>query len=520
MIHNFTRNRLRAVSFSKTALFDCVTEFVSPYGPVQTDQHLQLNYIANYLENSLGCRLFIIEDHYIDREYMDSFASYYAKCLRPYPNYCKRLHFFDKQFDLALVARFLSEATGKSKPEDQGTVASAQAINRSYLGFVVVRPQNQSFVGNSVLCPLPDADGRSMSCKRRYEVNLLGLNLRVDGLAFQQQDRAVSACASAALWSALHKTAFDEAIKIPSTVEITAGATRFSVEGGRSFPSTGLTIPQMCEAVRASGLEPELRNIRNDPALCRVLLHTYLRSRIPVIALLNIDGLGGHAVTVLGFREPGTQPTHGVPQLSQFRQIVSTRLRGSAIPECYVHDDRIGPYAHVIFTDSDETTKDGQKKPLTRVAIEYQWSSPPGRENAIVEGLLIPIYPKMRLSYDRIFKWMTALIEQLSASVPGLILQGDELETCFLRGRDYKNEYAARDLPLQDRFNFLALTSFPRWVGVARLFRGPVPVFDVLLDTTESDLGFPILGIVLLDKNALSLQAQLKAQPFLFPIFP
>jgi hypothetical protein len=303
-------------------------------------------------------------------------------------------------------------------------------------------------------------------------------------------------------------------------MEITTLATRFNVEVGRTFPSTGLTRSQMCEAIRATGLEAELLLVAESPSLCRAVLHAYLKSGIPVIALMAI-GRGNkkrrHAVTVVGYREPGTKtPKYKAKILATLKPANWVKLRGSAIPECYVHDDRIGPYAHIYFDD----VKSSSRISRTRVIMEYKWMPKVIKEKAEIEALLIPVYPKIRLKYQTILKSTYVLLLDLASIVPELISRDDELEIFFQRGRNYKNEFSSINLPVQDRLNFLNITSFPRWVGVSRVFRGTKEMFDLLFDTTESDLGFPVLGLVLRNSNLLPLRLELRKTKWLFPTFP
>ena len=61
---------------------------------------IQLSYLATYL-GRLGCRTVVAESHYIDRDYIADLSLFYARSLRPYPNFCHRLHFFSEPFDRA-----------------------------------------------------------------------------------------------------------------------------------------------------------------------------------------------------------------------------------------------------------------------------------------------------------------------------------------------------------------------------------------------------------------------------------
>ncbi len=131
-----------------------------------------------------------------------------------------------------------------------------------YLGFVVLRPIPTARLGRTVLAWYPDPHERTTprvtKPSRAYDCHIAGMTLRVNGIAWQQQDTDVSACATVALWSMLHSSAFDAHHAIPTTADITRYAHRTASLGSRVFPSDGLTVEQAGEAIKESGLEPEI----------------------------------------------------------------------------------------------------------------------------------------------------------------------------------------------------------------------------------------------------------------------
>src|SRR5690606_30754711 len=122
-----------------------------------------------------------------------------------------------------------------------------------------------------------------------------------------------SACATIGVWTMLHSSAFDDLHAIPTTSDITLAAHRNGSLGARVFPSQGLQLVQICEAIAASGFVPQIVNgdLRLDGAsqgqftreyFCGVVA-SLLRSGYPVLAVC--DRAGGtipHAVVLTGFR--------------------------------------------------------------------------------------------------------------------------------------------------------------------------------------------------------------------------
>ena len=291
-----------------------------------------------------------------------------------YPNYCQRLHFFSSEFDEEQWRDFVRRANDGGRDEVERLLAE------HYLGFMVVKPLPGSPIGRTVLRTFDrrasGGERREFPTIRRYKVNLTGLSLSVDGLAFQQQDRGVSACATTALWSALQRTAPLERLPSPTPAQITEAASRYRLPEGRSLPSEGLHFDQLCEAVRATGLAPVLLT-SISPREDQSNLATYLQSGLPVLLAIGPLGPGeGHAVCGVGLRlravQPATDPN------------ISYRDSATAIDQIYVHDDRLGPYASARLKS---TTFDNR----VVTTLELHWPDELPAEEWRLHGMLIPV---------------------------------------------------------------------------------------------------------------------------------
>ena len=99
---------------------------------------------------------------------------------------------------------------------------------------------------------------------KAFTATILGIPFKVESLAYIEQDRVIAACATSALWSAFQKTAYEFGYRIPTLYQITDLATMYSTTN-RPIPSSGLEDPQICQAIKGIGLEPEYLEIL-DPA--------------------------------------------------------------------------------------------------------------------------------------------------------------------------------------------------------------------------------------------------------------
>jgi hypothetical protein len=176
----------------------------------------QVKYLRCYLHD-LGARAVIVEPNYFDRDYLAEFEAFYATSSAGYPNICSRVHYFGAHVTRAVFAAAVGD-TGSAAERGK----ARELVEDSYLGHVILRPIPGAPIGRTVLKVYPDAAGRAagtprvMESAREYEAHVAGLTLRVSGLAWQQQDAAVGSCATVALWSMLHSSAFDDHHAIPT----------------------------------------------------------------------------------------------------------------------------------------------------------------------------------------------------------------------------------------------------------------------------------------------------------------
>ncbi len=289
-------------------------------------------YLRDYLRE-IGARTIVVESEYVDGDYLDDYASFYAKCFEKYPKTCKRLHFFATDTTESQFHDFISN---KADPE------TVRVFLEAYLGFVVARPLPRAIIGRTVLKTYPSASGRrNYPCTKTYKANLFGLELGVESLAYQEQDRALAACATVALWPCFQRDRDLFQSLAPTPAAITRSANRV-LEDARPFPSHGLKVEQICNAIAAVGLEPEVIEVKPGTPLVS-LLYGYLKLGAPVLLVVRIAGSGRHALTLTGFSlNPG-------PVLSSEGSApsISVPLVGRRIDEFYAHDDQVGPFSRL-----------------------------------------------------------------------------------------------------------------------------------------------------------------------------
>jgi hypothetical protein len=437
----------------------------------------QLRYLARYAK-SLGAKTVVREEHYIDRHYLDEFAQYYSRALRPVQNAVRRFHVFGESFSQEKFETWLAE----SGTAEGSRAEIEKALTGHYLGFVSVRPMSAVPIGRTVLRRLKGP--REIWAIGPQDVHLANLELHVEGLPFQQQDSAVGACATAALWSALSRVARLEGMRAPTPAEISEMAGSRVLTHGRVVPSSGLTMWQLAEAIRCAGFAPEAVSA-SKPEYFAIALHTYLLSGIPVVLGLE-RGSSGHAVTAAGFRCEG-------PPAKLLE--ASVPVRSASIKKLYVHDDRLGPYARAPLeafeVPNPLSIKAASIQGLALHLDDGPWSITAG---------LVPVYPKLRLSVrsllllaDLTSRWLDDMtVDALGSDAVHQL----SVEFFYKRSGAYLASLSGR--VAGDVATFMKTVALSRWCGVIRWHYADLAIAEFVFDTTDVVREGRSLGVELL----------------------
>ncbi|MES2154418.1 MAG: hypothetical protein V4510_04710 [bacterium] len=473
---------LRAVPFDPTTILDIVASHYKektgkevPH-PLRTRSRCagkrQLAAIIKHVA-SLDCRVIVIEDPYVDRDFLEDFSAYYGKAYRHYPRYCRRLHFFSHPVTEATFQDFL----------DKDEPTTADVLQSGYLGFTVLRPLPGTFIGRTCLRPGNDGANRFHSAfMRPYEVNLAGRQFRVDALAFQEQDRTVAACATSAVWTALHKAGLTFGVKVPTPSEITHLAMRDGPR--RALPSDGLTVPEISHAIRRSGLEVEIRDRVLD---LKALAHGYGQFGIPIILGLDLfqehgnsnRRLGMHAVTVTGFATTDKGPAG---------ESFSDRITGF-----YFHDDQAGPYCHGALTLRHEKHAETGED-LAFWVLDTDFPTARGKVVGVVQTVIIPVDDMIRIQYEDAERMAAAFRHVLLPVVPAGMFEW-EIRLCNV---NEARSVIGRKIPGPHRARFLQ-RNLPRFMWRVTARHQGQPTLDLVLDGTDIRRAFFVTDLIIYD---------------------
>jgi hypothetical protein len=471
-----TENEIHVEPFSAASFTDTVK---AVGGGIVTRQ---VKYLADYLQR-LKVATVVRETRYIDRHYMDEYALFYSRMLNPPKNTVTRFHFFEKRFDKGALMRWMTDAIRR---RDVAATIAKEAGR--YHGFCSIRPIPDSPVGRTVIARWPDSvKPREIYSIGSHAVHIGNLEFKVVGIPFQQQEAAVGACATASVWTALSRVTRHDGMRAPTPAEIAIAVEHPShvVHRAPLAPTTGLTVDQVLDAIKSFGFTPAVAS-GERPEIIALALHTYLLSGIPVVMILRGGGKA-HAVTAVGFQLSGSEH----PKLETH---VSTR--SMQLHKLYVHDDRVGPYARAWVTPYQ--VKNVKTMPDIE-GLRFEIEIDGLREPWVVEAIVAPIYPKIRMSIDSLLGVATAMQPMIEKAV-GSEAFGLRVDLRFDRSGDYLASLAGKVSPKKG-VDLVSRVAMSRWCAIVRWFVGDEPIVEFIYDTTDILRGNgadQLLGIVTL----------------------
>ncbi|ALE00382.1 MULTISPECIES: hypothetical protein [Pseudomonas syringae group] len=515
-------------SFEEATLAALIHE---PYGYDHADifDKPQITYIYNYLKSFMPeipkdkktVGSILLEHEYIDRDFLEDYSRFYLGRFGNDGYKCARLHFFNCDLTHKRLDALLAGDAGVelADDDDENAVKTVEQLQSHYLGFMVIKPLTRTFVGKTCLRVSGDRGDGKKKIDKPYDVNLFGIKLTINSIAFQEQDKVVAACATTAIWTALHSLPGRGVKDIKSCSEITTAALNFVDGSSNGFPNKELTNKQIQRTLDVEGLRYHNTNLeQSTQESFRDYLIAHIDSDLPVILTGTVYGVepnesgehvkAGHAITALGY---------------DFRDCSKW---------VYVHDDRLGPYARaeiVMVEDclgaaTPDTAKGRWGLAMSiREADATTWVKP--HEIIVPDISIIPADRKTRID----FKFAHGTAERIRDQVIGYL----EDEICPMLGIDvpavdYEVKLAsiarARDDVRQHRTNrnigdvlgtyTLDEERMIRWRkeklgfltgNLARLqwqidvHWNSEPAFRVFLDATDIPLGNAVSGIYILD---------------------
>ena len=458
---------IKVLPYSKDNLISALSNKVTSKNILLNKFHLK--YFLEYLgstDDGLQAKTIVIEDQYTSRSYLLDYSNYYSTCFADYEKLCKRVHFFSTKIN---EEDFFNRIFNNDK----------DFLQESYLGFIVVKPLPLAKVGATILKTYANTTtGRHFPATKRYEINLLGVSLYIDSLAFIEQDKVVGACASSALWSTFQKTSSLFQTSLPSPSDITKSAKNLFLKSGRIFPNEGLDYYQIGKAIESVGLVSELRNSKalKDNKWLKSFIYAYNKIGLPVLLGIEIQGVGLHLISIVGYREAATTPLTKIGK----KDVAKTpkkeiSIKANDITRFYAHDDQIGPFSRIGFS----TDK--------KFEIETSWVDKITGEkiNAAVHSVIVPLSHKIRITFEDIYTRIMFIDAVLYLIITSHEIVWDiylDLSTNYKRdvlNSSVDNKYKRK----------VSCQNYPKYVWLAKAYVGTECICEFIFDSTDIATG-------------------------------
>lgn len=451
----------------------------------------QVKNIIRSLEG-LGAKAIICEREYIDKDFSDDYANYYVQAFKDYRGSCARLHFFSQtltQEDFTLILT-------NDDPQESG----ATQLNHNYLGFMVIKPLPFTFLGRVCI------KSSLLGCvSRTYHANLFGIQLSIKSIAFQEQDRGVSACATTSVWSLLHALPDIHNKSIPSPSAITLAALGSPLQYINSFPNKGLNLQQITTALESLKLRQHSFSIsdfdEDESRFLRKFIECYVNSKIPVFLGAQI-----YKRASLKNGKPNIGSTYALH--GDHAVVVVGIIKNSSGYILIVHDDRIGPFIQLKLTSVKKnllkgyvSTRDGNRRSSTQ-----SWAFEIAGEDELLvpKAVLVATYSKKKIAATSIIETAKLLLDMYSNRKT--VSEEDRFFAKNLRSTSLL--YECHNLKIEylktkksNGIKCALVSHLPHFIWRIRYELFGEPIIDFLFDATDTPNGAPYLQYVTLDDD-------------------
>jgi len=245
--------------------------------PIYFQEPNRLEDIINHFKlNESDIFTVIIESDHVDRQYRDSYYSYFSQKYSSFERNCIRLVFFEGKVEL------------------KDFTADIDALQKRLIGTVVMRPLNVGNIGYTLLDPKKlDIEGYIQTCA--FKLMICGRKFIIKAFPYLSQDNETMTCAETALYNLIQyysEKYCEYRILMPSEILKTLEDSSYE----RVLPSHGVDDIFMAKVLQAGHFYPRLYLYNMEEDQCfEDIFYSYIESGIPFIF-----GLPQHAVICIG----------------------------------------------------------------------------------------------------------------------------------------------------------------------------------------------------------------------------
>ncbi len=246
----------------------------------------------------------------------------------------------------------------------------------------------------------------------------------------------------------------------------------------------------MAQAIKRIGLEPYFVDVSRelDSHVIKSTIYGYLKGKVPIILIGSLhhfnsgEFLGLHAITITGFNLPSQEQ----------RPFGETRflLEASQIDKIYAHDDQVGPFSRMPFSENGIEIELDNGNKISRDCLRTSNGDTSGNQAGrkfVPQYLLIPLKETIRLTmwqvHSMVLEFDNSLEQIKNAYFHKLVALRFSWQLYLTNVRDYKTDLLYNS-DISAKQDFLT-RPLPEFIWVAAIFLNNIKVVDLLFDTTE-----------------------------------
>jgi hypothetical protein len=454
-------------------------------------------FINGYLDK-LNCKYLVMETDYVSETYSQEFEYYYSSEFKNISKFTSRIHFFSEIDELKKID-FVNFC-----------MCSKKSVQKSYIGYIVVKPVANSFWGVTMLKQYEKSKKRWFNSTIKDNVFIANFKLSIKTLPFQPQDSTLSECATTSLWSNLyyaHKSFRLPYLSVASLSKLIKDKTPYT-DGYEKEPPffLGLTTPQIQKIITEYGLLPVSYPLLSQKQHEMYFFSSYSKVKNDSISIQNEENINHFKNLIYAYNYAGfpillgykilnysknKYPSHLVV-INGFKindSITENSFYSEKIESLYAHDDQFGPFSKIDFQDINDLDTG---KNITVLKTQFLINSE--NEETSYQGVPTYLYistpTKIRLTYlgvDKIQNSFRFIIEEILAIV---FEKNDEdfnlkRKIYIEKGASYKKRLIKKYLGSNIRiYNEIVNSSFPEYVWIINFYNENGAVCDLILDST------------------------------------
>lgn len=492
-MHAFT-----TFKFDKTNINELIIKLIKTYPLYFQEPKRIKEIICSFKLQASDLLTMIIETEHVDRQYRDSYYSYFSQKYSGFERNCLRLVFFEGELD---YTDFMSDITNIE--------------NDLLIGLVTLRPLNVGNIGFTLLNPHKlRVSGYVQTCE--FETIICGRKFTIKAFPFLSQDNETMTCAETALFNLIQyysEKYCEYRLLMPSEILKTLETASHE----RVLPSHGVDDISMAKVLQSAHLHPRLYPYENEEGQdFEELFYAYVESGTPFIL-----GLPHHAVICVG---------HGSVDF----KLVNHKLED--IISCDIIEDRNVYYVNTARLVDEYIFMDDNQVPyvsstidkLTSLYFENQeFSNEIDEENneedfeynvtggqvdyigeaiekmkKLYDSMLVPLYRRVFLDasraksiFDVYFLSNPDFIENIQKAYNdktwGYTQNNPLVWRMYLAASNNYKDFRCRTAPNADSYLYYSSQSYPRFIWVLEIgttltFAEKTARVEVLLDATSS----------------------------------